>query len=55
MPLEVKELVVRVNVGSADAARARVIDEGRLAELKRDIVETCLAELRRSLVRRDER
>ncbi|MBI2512822.1 MAG: hypothetical protein HYV96_12660 [Opitutae bacterium] len=54
MPLEVRELVVKVNVGPEPPAPAR-LPESELEALKRDIVDTCLAELRRRTRERDER
>lgn len=47
MPLEVRELIVRVNVGSAEPAAPAGPGETELAALKREVVEACLAELRR--------
>lgn len=55
MPLEVRELIVRVNVGAAEPAVAAAPDEAGLAALKREVVEACLAELRRLARDRDER
>lgn len=45
MPLEVRELVIKVHVGDQTAA-ARPLDELELETLKRDVIEACLAELR---------
>lgn len=55
MPLEVRELVVKVDVGSSAPAATRRFSELELAALKREIVETCLAELRQQTAGRDER
>ena len=55
MPLEVRELVVKVNVGSQESATPRPFDEAALAALKRDVVAACLAELRHRKSDRDER
>jgi hypothetical protein len=57
MPLEVRELVVKVNVG-ADApssARPPRWDDDTLETLKREVIEACLADLRRRTRERDER
>lgn len=55
MPLEVRELVVKVDVGSPAPAAPRRLAEQEIAALKRQIVEACLAELRQQLATRDER
>jgi hypothetical protein len=56
MPLEVRELVVKVLVGPAAVPpSSAAVGPQELAALKRDIVETCLAELRERLARRAER
>lgn len=55
MPLEVRELVVKVDVGAAPRPAGPPLDEMKLAALKREIVESCLAELRRQQSGRDER
>ncbi len=55
MPLEVRELVVKVNVGPTEAAAPARLDELERSALKREIVEACLAELRRRTAARDER
>ncbi len=54
MPLEVRELVVKVEVGAPPPA-ARSLDRAELLALKRDIVATCLAELRRQAAAEEER
>ena len=46
MPLEIRELVVRVTVSPSDMPAAPVLDASELAVLKRDLVAACLAELR---------
>lgn len=45
MPLEVRELVIKVHVGDQTAA-PRPLDELELAALKRDVIDACLAEIR---------
>lgn len=55
MPLEVRELVVKVAVGSAEPAAPARLAEPELETLKREIIDTCLAELRRRARDRDER
>jgi hypothetical protein len=54
MPIEVRELVVKVNVGSQEPAAAKLA-EPEWSALKREIVAACLAELRRRAAERDER
>lgn len=55
MSLEVRELVVKVNVGSQESAAPRGLDDAALAALKREVVAACLAELRHRKTERDER
>lgn len=55
MPLEVKELVVKVEVGAAPPPAARTLDRQELARLKREIVASCLAEIRRQAAHTAER
>jgi hypothetical protein len=54
MPLEVRELVIKVDVGAAAGAPRRP-SEMELADMKREIVDACLAEIRQQLAARDER
>ena len=55
MPLEVRELVVKVDVGAPPPPAARPLDRAELLALKRDIIATCLAELRRQITAAEER
>ncbi len=55
MPLEVRELVIKVNVGASETAALRPLGELELTALKREILDACLAELRHQLAARDER
>ena len=55
MPLEVRELVVKVEVGAPPPPPARSWDRAELLALKRDIIATCLAELRRQAAAAEER
>lgn len=55
MPLEVRELVIKVDVGQPPTSAARPLAEAELAALRRDLVAACLAELRLELAARDER
>lgn len=55
MPLEVRELVVKVDVGSAPRPATRRLDELERAALKREIVAACLAELRQQIATHGER
>jgi hypothetical protein len=55
MPLEVRELVVKVNVGGSAAEAPRRLDEHDWAALKRELVEACLAEMRQRRAREEER
>lgn len=54
MPLEVRELVIKVHVGEPNAT-SRTLDEQELATLKRELVEACLVELRQRARATDER
>lgn len=47
MPLEVRELVVKVQVGDAAPPAPGALSPQELSELKRSILEACLTELRR--------
>jgi hypothetical protein len=55
MPLEVRELVIKVDVGSDQTSTTRRFGEIELAVFKREIMDACLAELRQQLATRDER
>jgi len=55
MPLEVRELVIQVQVGANATAPARAPGAPELAALKQEILDACLAELRQQLAARDER
>jgi hypothetical protein len=55
MPLEVRELVVKVDVGTAPSAAPRAFDPQEVAALKREIIASCLAEVRRQIAAHDER
>lgn len=55
MPLEVRELVIKVDVGTPPPPPPRTLDRQELAKLKRDIVATCLAEFRRQHAATQER
>ena len=47
MSLEVRELIVKVNVGAAEPPAPARLPAPERAALKRELVEACLAELRR--------
>lgn len=49
MPIEVRELVIRANVGAENAAQIRAADEARLAELKKEILAKCAEQTRQQL------
>jgi hypothetical protein len=55
MPIEVRELIVKVNVGENSAPATPALKAGELAALKRQLVQACLAELRQELASRRER
>ena len=55
MSLEVRELIVRVNVGPTEPTGPARPDAAGLAALRRELVEECLAELRRLARDQDER
>lgn len=55
MPLEVRELLIKVDVGSNETGTPRRLGEMELAALKREIMDACLAEFRQQLATRDER
>jgi hypothetical protein len=55
MPLEVRELLVKVDVGSTPRPAARRLDQAERAALKREIIEACLAELRQRMAAHGER
>ncbi|HET7535758.1 MAG TPA: DUF5908 family protein [Candidatus Didemnitutus sp.] len=55
MPLEVRELIVKVNVGSPPPPTPRVPDRLEFAALRRELVKACLAELRQLLAERNDR
>lgn len=55
MPLEVRELIVKVQVGEAAAPAPRALDRAEIATLRRELVAACLAELRQREVARNER
>jgi hypothetical protein len=55
MPLEVRELVVKVDVGTPPTVAPRQLDRQEIAKLKREVVAACLAELRRQTATTQER
>lgn len=55
MPIEIRELVVRVQVDPSASTSPPSLSEEHLNQLKSDLIQRCLAELRREQADREER
>lgn len=55
MPIEIRELVVRVQVEAAPELSSLPLNQDLLNQLKRELAQHCLAEVRREQASREDR